>query len=278
MRKIFISYGDDSFRDELKRIGGEAKKLGIFDAILLLTPDKLPVFIKSSPLMGFKRGGGFWVWKPYVIWEILQKYDEGDIVVYADAGCCLRKSMEWEHYFNEVKITNTILFHYREDFDYGWKNIFNCGSTKIKHWTKKNTLSHFDKLFGNQGWREFNKIWAGFIICRGRNNLLIKEWLTTTLMRPDLIIDPFGNELADQEDYYCQHRHDQSILTPLGYFYAQTNEVLILPETGESQKDRTAVYSKRLQIILKESMKTKLIRFVKCIIGEKFYNIVHCYR
>ena len=46
MRKIFISYADDNMRYSLKRIGKQAKRLGIFDEIILYTPDMMPAYVK----------------------------------------------------------------------------------------------------------------------------------------------------------------------------------------------------------------------------------------
>lgn len=39
MKKIFISYADSNMAYSLKRIGNQARKLGIFDEVLLFTPD-----------------------------------------------------------------------------------------------------------------------------------------------------------------------------------------------------------------------------------------------
>lgn len=91
MRKIFIAYGDINCAYSLKRIGHQARKLKIFDEIILYTPDDLPKSFKKTPLMQYSYGGGYWAWKPFIIYETLQKFDDGDIVCYVDAGCTLKK-------------------------------------------------------------------------------------------------------------------------------------------------------------------------------------------
>lgn len=277
MAKILISYGDERFEQSLKRIGKEAKDLGIFDKVILYSPKDLPVYIKSSPLMAYKKGGGYWVWKPYVIWNTLQNSIDGDVVVYVDAGCHLQSSAEWEQWFNEIKTSNTILFKYRSDFEYpGWRDGFNCTSVAIKHWTKKNTLSYFDCLFSDTDWSECNKIWAGFIIAKGHNNQLISEWLSITLFNPRLIMDPYGNELDNQEDYFVAHRHDQSILTPLAYYLKSKNnkEVCILPENAESHKEIAGVVAARIRMggSNKMALKKEIVRIVKTILGISLYR------
>lgn len=282
MRKIFISYGDDSFKKSLKRIGKEAKMLGLFDKIILYSPNDLPAYIKTSPLMAFNRGGGYWAWKPYLIWKTLQQYGNDSIVVYVDAGCTLHQSDDWKLYFENMNKYDTIVFKYRDDVDYPWFNAYHCNSIQIKDWTKKNTLLYFDNLFGNQQWRHFNKIWGGFIIVKSINNKLINQWLNITLLSPKLIIDPYGNELEDQYDFFVEHRHDQCILTPLSYYYEKTDSVVhIFDESAESalligNKD-VAVLAERLRDdrVLKITLKTRTIYVIKVIIGEKLYKLLH---
>lgn len=58
MKKIFITYGDDAFKNSRKRIAIEARDLGIFDKVIVYTPKDLPLPVRSSPLMAYKRGGG----------------------------------------------------------------------------------------------------------------------------------------------------------------------------------------------------------------------------
>lgn len=277
MDKIFISYGSGIYIETLKRIGYEAKQLHIFDRIILYTPKDLPQYILSSPLMAIEKGGGMWLWKPYIIWKTLQDSEEGDIIVYSDAGSSLRISNEWDYYFNLIRQNDNIVFHYKNEFDYGWDQRFYCSSPKIKFWTKKSTLNYFDILFEDQSWREFNKLSAGFIISKGRNNRLIKDWLYVTVMFPDLVIDPFGNEILDQETFFKHHRHDQCILTPLAYYYAKIINILILPETSESEKMKAAVCADRIITIYKQriSFKTMLIRIFKKFLGENIYEYLH---
>ena len=86
----FISYADDRMSYSLQRIGRQAKRLGIFDEVILYTPDMLPDELKKSPLMQYSRGGGYWSWKPAILNETLQRADDGDIVIYVDAGCTNR--------------------------------------------------------------------------------------------------------------------------------------------------------------------------------------------
>lgn len=66
----------------------EAESLKIFDKIILFTDKDLPESITNHPLYNMERGGGYWLWKPYIILEILSRIEENDILVYVDAVNC----------------------------------------------------------------------------------------------------------------------------------------------------------------------------------------------
>jgi hypothetical protein len=255
-------------RYSLKRIGKQAKKLGIFDEIILYTPDLLPSYVKESPLMAYERGAGYWVWKPAIIWETLQRFDEGDIVVFTDAGCSLRKSKKWAAYWN--MLTNgiqTIVFQFKNEMP-EWKR-WGQTSTKIKYWTKRSAMLYFEALLGDYG--DYQKIMGGIIICTGKNNSLIKHWLEISLSHPELIMDPTAEEKNEQIPSFAYHKHDQSIITPLAYLYS--SEVLRLTETAETDPKHAAVVASRIRA---KTRKDYLILYVKFylrkLLGDKLFD------
>jgi hypothetical protein len=40
------------------------------------------------------RGAGYWLWKPYIIQDCLYRAEEGDIIVYLDAGVLVRRHLQ----------------------------------------------------------------------------------------------------------------------------------------------------------------------------------------
>ena len=98
-KRIFVAYADAKMSYSLMRIGRQARALDIFDEVILYTPDDLPDKIRQLKLMQFSYGGGYWAWKPWIIYDTLQKNEEGTIVCYVDAGCTLKKGIEWSLYF-----------------------------------------------------------------------------------------------------------------------------------------------------------------------------------
>lgn len=160
-KKIFITYGNQPFRDTLKRIKREAKSLGIFDQVIAYTEKDLSEEVLSSPLMRYSRGGGYWVWKPDVILKTMQAYPDA-LIVYTDAGCSLNKNIEeWNKWFQLMRSNDVLVQAYQPETDYGWNAIFGTSSTAIATWTKKQTIDYFDNRIGTDKWHNFNKIWGG---------------------------------------------------------------------------------------------------------------------
>ena len=252
MANIFISYGDERYQESLMRIKRLAKRTGRFDKIIIYTPEDLPEYIKASPLFAFPRGGGYWVWKPYIVIDALSKCQEGDVVCYADSGCTLNKnSEEWDFYMEELKSYNALFFQYRVDIIYpGWDKICNKpdnNSTKIKHWMKPTTKLYFKDFFGNDGFENYSKIWAGAFFVKKTESLIniVKEWYNLALFMPVLFMDPIAQERLYLPEDFNLHRHDQAVLTPLIYYFKEKDHVLVLPETSESDKEHAAIAATR---------------------------------
>jgi hypothetical protein len=262
MEKILIFYGTEEFQGSLKRLKKEAEILNIFDKIIIYTPDDLPIHIKANPLMNYKKGGGYWIWKPYIIWKTLQDYPNS-IVIYIDAGCTISKSEEWNYYIKVIKENDTILFQYRNNYDYRWDKMWPNATTKIINWTKLNTQKYFDQLINDQNWHHFDKIMGGFIICKNSRNEFISQWLNITLFKSELIVDPIGNEIGNQKEDFIEHRHDQSIITPLAYYFSKrVNNIKILLETSESKIGTPAIQANRLRTLIEESKLIKLKQLI----------------
>ena len=262
MEKILIFYGTEEFRGSLDRLKKEASNLNVFDKTIIYTPRDLPMHIKANSLMNYKKGGGYWIWKPYIIWKTLQDYPN-TIVIYIDAGCTISKSEEWNYYIKVIKENDTILFQYRNSFDYGWNKMWPSATTKIGNWTKLNTQKYFDQLIKDENWHSFDKIMGGIIICKNPKNEFIFQWLNITLFKSELIVDPIGNEIGNQKEDFIEHRHDQSIITPLAYYFSKrVNNIKILLETSESKIGTPAIQANRLRTLIEESKLIKLKQLI----------------
>ena len=82
---VFITFGDDAYAESRERIAEEARSSGWFDQVRPpYTRVDAERLVKGHTetehtLRTFKRGGGFWVWKPLIIREALQTMQDGQV-------------------------------------------------------------------------------------------------------------------------------------------------------------------------------------------------------
>ena len=240
MKKIFIAYADAALAYSLKRIGRQARRLKIFDEVILYTPADLSDEMKAHPLMQHRRGGGYWSWKPWLIQKTLREHTPGDIVVYADAGSTLRKSPEWDRLFKLMEQYDTLCFQYAETVPEFAR--WGSESTHIKYWTKKQLLAFFDNYFQDTAYRDNCKIMGGLLFMKNPENSLLRQWFDITLSHPELIVDPTPEEMQDQEPGFAYHKHEQSVITALAYY---DKTVCMIPETYEKYSPNTFAWASR---------------------------------
>lgn len=86
MRKILVSFADKRYKGSLEVLKDKTKDFG-FDERYFLTEDDLPKeFLRSLHTKKYRRGFGYWRWKPFVVKKYLDQIDDGDILVYSDGG------------------------------------------------------------------------------------------------------------------------------------------------------------------------------------------------
>ena len=265
MKKIFIAYADDALAYSLKRIGKQARRIKVFDEVILYTPANLSDEIKSHPLMQYSRGGGYWAWKPWLIQKTLREHEPGDIVVYADAGSTLRKSPEWDRLFGLMEQYDTLCFQYAETVPAfaRWGN--DC--TRIKYWTKKQTLEFLDNYLQDTAYRENCKTMGGLFFMKNPENSLLKNWLDITLNHPELIVDPTTEEIKEQDPGFAFHKHEQSIITALAYY---DRTVCMIPETYEEYRPDTFAWASRCRAAsFKEFLAWKIKTDARHLLGDR---------
>ena len=248
MKIVFVTYGDRVYKYARKRIEAEARQLRIFDEFYIYTEKDLPDYIKNSPLMAFDKGGGYWIWKPFVIWNTLKQLNAGDVIFYADAGCTLKKSKEWAYYINALQEGyNGILFQYKNQ-NYNW--WYENKSPLLKYWTKKGAAEYFDSLGFDRSWQEEPQLVAGaFFVKKTYYNALINDWYRLALFNPYLFTDELIAEKSIQIEGYNNHRHDLSIFSILGLRFKTEENYLILTENMEECSKENAIRTTRLKDI-----------------------------
>ena len=94
----FLTFGaGPDFQHSLSKIKTEAHTIPLFNHVHAWGEQKLT---KDESFWGNhgefisrnKRGWGYWIWKPYVVLQVLENINEDDIIVYADCGCQLNNT------------------------------------------------------------------------------------------------------------------------------------------------------------------------------------------
>lgn len=209
MKHIFITYGDNGYEQAKAKICVEAKVTGEFDEIIAYGREDLSDELLHSDIISIKRGGGLWSWKPDVILSTIEKYSDGDVIVYSDAGCTLYPSKEWKQYWEKL-----------EHHDIIAQRIYQ----RTDHWTRKEVLDFFN---GNgKGWSCCYQYQATiiFIVISDFTRKFVKEWRDLMIYHPILAMDVTEDELPSQHQGFIENRHDQAIYSALVYKYLANSD------------------------------------------------------
>jgi len=97
IKLFFLSFADHRLWMSLKRIKKQALEIGVFDKIYCWDESNLGrnFWKKWKHIMPFNgsdyKSAGFFIWKPQIVMQVLEKMQEGDILLYCDVGCHLHK-------------------------------------------------------------------------------------------------------------------------------------------------------------------------------------------
>jgi|GEM_PF-1369069 len=202
-KMVVITYGDRNFKNQKKRILKSALQFG-FMTIQIYGPKDISMEFKknTTPYIKAKRGGGYWLWKAYIIHKVFQEIENGDIVLYLDAGFHINQNGKKR--FNEY-----IKFM---DLNKGILSFSLKGLVELE-WTNLETLKYFNLNETNEIVR-LEQLIAGILMFR-KNKVtseLIKDFYDIALKNPNLFSDEFNYGINET---FKEHRHDQSILSIL---------------------------------------------------------------
>lgn len=270
--KVFITYGDSGYETAKAKICEEAKATGEFDEIISYGREDLSEDLLQSDIINIKRGGGLWSWKPDVILTTMEKFQDGDAIVYCDAGCTLYPSKEWKEYWEKL-----------EQHDIIAQRIYQ----RTDHWTRKEILDYFKE--NGKNWPLCYQYQATIIIIiiSEFTKKFVTEWRNIMISHPELVMDVTEEECSIQHKGFIENRHDQAVYSALIYKYlADTKTKNKIYTQWEHIEDydpfkKQAIRATRLREGQKESQLYKLKRKIKWIIKNYFlksyYNILQSY-
>ncbi len=185
-----------------------------FEIILFPKKDIDPEFLeKHQSILSLGRGGGYWLWKSYIINKVMEKMVDGDVLFYIDSLYWFFEDFR-ELYEPHLKTQDILV----------WKNKPNELVYYMKNWCKMDVIlkyDMYDKVF-NEGVED---CWGGALVIKKTENSVkyMKEWLDMCCIYENITDSP---SIAPNSDMFCEHRHDQSLLSivlhkhniPLAYF------------------------------------------------------------
>lgn len=205
-----ISFGDDYFNYKKQILKKQAESTGWFDDVIIHSPETLQEFFNQhKDFVTNSRGYGYWIWKPYIILNLLEKINDGDNVFYIDSGGCIleHRNKRFEEYLELLNINSIIAF-----CDGG-----SCGNPpdyKEKYFQKMRVLKRFG-LENNEDFLNSGQVEGGVFICKKTSDSInfVKEWLNLVIEDNYSLVNDDDN--FEQLNEFMGHRHDQSILSIL---------------------------------------------------------------
>ncbi len=204
----FLVYNDNTHNNYLEKLLQSVKIYGKeFNIIIFEKKDIDNDFIeKNKSILHCSRGGGYWLWKPYIIHETLKKINDDDILFYIDS----------KYYFIE-HFADLYVDYMKNNDLLVWKNKPNEPIWFMKNWCKMHVIDKytmFDKVFIEHA----EDCWAGALIIKKNDRTIkyIQEWLDMCCIYED--ISDTQSKIKNN-DLFIEHRHDQSLLSIILHKY-----------------------------------------------------------
>jgi hypothetical protein len=224
---VLISYANERYAKSQDILLKSSIEYGKVDKVINYNPEYIKsksFYIKNKYILDKTRGAGCWCWKFFIILETLNTLEEGDCVLYLDAGI-------------EVLDNINPLIKIAQESSNNGPMLFRLpGGHKNKTWTKRDCfiLTYCDS----------EKYWNGDLVngaislwVKNEKNInFLKEWLRYArdprIITDDTLMCGKPNLLE-----FKDHRHDQSILSLMAIKY--NLEVWRSPcQWGNEDKDK----------------------------------------
>jgi len=206
----FVSFGGGKmgYKFALRRLKKEIRKLDSDARVWLFNESNIDEEIEgigvtfSEFARNHPKGHGLWLWKPWVILEVLNKVQDGDIVFYLDAGCTVHTSISssacYQRYLNHIRDHGNLIFQ---------QKYTECC------WTKNEVAQYFQL---NEDEMNSGQILGGIQghLVNETSRRLVEQWLhACALDSGRLLIDVKSHNKEDVR--FVSHRQDQSIFSSI---------------------------------------------------------------
>jgi len=223
MKKILTTFAGYSYALKMSqdRLTQQSKK--VFNGCANFdenTSSIIQLFKQYPEISQYRRGVGFWFWKPYIILKTLENVDEGDFVFYIDSGTDIVGDIE-PLFELCVKNRGFLLFENRSGHPQGqiWQNYM---------WTKRDAFILMD--CDTKEYHYGSQVDAAFQLYQKNPETVkfVTEYFQFCTDRRIVTDEPsvLGKDFPQKVD----NRHDQSVVSML----AQQYDVRLYPEPSEA--------------------------------------------
>ena len=201
---LAINYADNRYQIAQKFNSRRARKFGA-DAVRSYSNLDLAEEFKEKnrEILKYARGGGYWIWKPYIIRDALSFVKEGDYVVYTDSGSA---------FVNKIQFLIDCMNRGNSDI-----MVFAIAQIE-KYYTKRDAFILME--CDSEQFADTPQICSGYMIFRKTEKTcqFVEDYLKYVQDRRIVTDEP--NELG-VPNYrgFIENRHDQSVLSLLSKKY-----------------------------------------------------------
>jgi len=113
MKRVHCAYANEVFYRSLDILEETSIRIGGVDEFYAYRPEGLHVnnfWENNQRILSQPLGAGLWAWKPFVILETLKKVNDGDIVLYTDAGMSVLQNLDILFDITNTNKDNGMLF------------------------------------------------------------------------------------------------------------------------------------------------------------------------
>jgi len=200
-----ITYGNNKFSNSKNRLIGQLEQYGLFNYVKAYGPEDLDSDFTSrfKHILSQSRIGGYGIWRPYIIKKEMEKLNDGDFLMYIDAGCTMIPSGKprFLEYIEMLKASNKGIISFSMDH------------LPEKWYTTKEIFQYFgvedDVKITDSG-----QYLSGILIIKkcAHSVDLIDTWMKAVYDHAEMFTDCYNDK---QAQYFRDNRHEQSVFSVL---------------------------------------------------------------
>jgi hypothetical protein len=240
-----LTYATREYLPQQRVVVRSARAAGITESVAWDRPmlERTDFYLQHREVLDRRKGGGLWLWKPYLISRELQRLAAGDFLIYSDCGypwrpLVIRQSLE-------------PLLHWCGTENGGLlPGVYVPRHGSNRKWTKRECLVAMQ--CDSEPYLGQPQIQATFSVWQkcAQAERFAAEWLRWCVQRVALSDEKLMPDIHEYPDFIA-HRHDQSILTNLALMhgircFGSADEIQSGTKYIDNLSDRIAGRSSRI--------------------------------